>query len=71
MPPVILTKFVGTEGSITEEPIVKTIQKENDMSLVKFAGKEVKVQRQFLNFLEQADDQEKEIQHTEGWNSKS
>ena len=44
-----------------EEPIVKKIQKENDMFLVKFVGKEVKVQRQFLNFLEEADDQEKKI----------
>ena len=42
-----------------EAPIVKKIQKENDMSLVKFVGKEVKVQRQFLNVLEEADDQER------------
>ena len=41
------------------------------MSLVKCVGKEVKVQRQFLNFLEQADDHGKDIQPTEGWNSKS
>ena len=41
------------------------------MFLVKIIGKEVKVQRQFLNFLEQADDQEKENQSTEGSNAMS
>ena len=41
------------------------------MSLVKCVGKEVKVQRQFLNFLEQADDRDKENQPTEGSNAMS
>ena len=45
-----------------EEPIVKKISKENDMLSEHFAGnKVVKVQRQFLTFLEEADDQEKTI----------
>ena len=45
-----------------DEPMVKKIPKENDMFSVKFAGnKVVKVQRQFLNLLDesQAGDQEK------------
>ena len=45
-----------------EEPIVKKIPTENDMFSVKFAGnKVVKVQCQFLTFLEEAEDQEKTI----------
>ena len=45
-----------------DEPMVKKIPKENDMFSVKFAGnKVVKVQRQFLTFLEEAEDQEKTI----------
>ena len=45
-----------------EEPIVKKIPKGNEMFSLKFAdNKVVKVQRQFLNFLEEADDQEKTI----------
>ena len=64
-------KNVGMEGVITQEPMVKKIQNDNDIFRIKIADKDVKVQRQFINFLEPADDQELEIQLKEGANSAS
>jgi hypothetical protein len=66
--PMKVKKYVGIEGVITNEPIVKKVPKYIDVFTIEFPGaKPVKVQRQFLEFLDEplAADQEQEDQRKE------
>jgi hypothetical protein len=66
--PIKVRKYVGIAGVITNEPNVKKIPKDIDLFTLEFPGaKPVKVQRQFLEFLDEplAAEQEEEDQHKE------
>jgi len=58
--PVRLKKYVGVEGIIVIEPVVK-IPKDADMFTIEFSGsRPIKIRRQFLKFLDEVEDEEKE-----------
>jgi len=58
--PTRLQKYVGIEGIIKSEPVVK-IPKDTDMFTIEFSGsRPIKIRRQFLKFLDEAEDEEQE-----------
>lgn len=66
--PIKVKKYIGIAGVITNEPSVKKVPKDIDLFTLEFPGaKPVKVQRQFLEFLDEplAAEQEEEDQHKE------